>query len=77
MLSECRFERFIKIPANDLEKVEENFQILFGLAHLGSPPIIGVLPLFEQPREKLPPVLPEFPPMECYPCSFPQQESNL
>jgi len=40
MLSECRFELFIKIPADDLKKVEENFQILFGLAHLGSPPII-------------------------------------
>jgi len=40
-LSECRFEFFIKIPADDLKKVEEFFQILFGLAHLGSPPIIG------------------------------------
>ena len=35
-----------------------------GLAHRAATILAFVEPLFEQPRKKLPPVLPEFPPTE-------------
>ena len=39
-LSVCRFELFIKIPANDLKKVGRFFQNMFGLAPSGLPTYI-------------------------------------